>query len=1066
MDNLILRILSVGKPSILLVLLFIACTFKTHYLLASSNAPSLPQTSYQSDLYFDQLTLETGLNQGSIFAIATDHRGFTWIGTQDGLHLFDGNTTQLIQLSDTNIPKYRYIRALKVVNKQLIIATHDGLVSLNLDTGKKQYFNSNVGEIYHIEQVDNQIWLAGDIGIAILDPTFKTIFTLNAKKDICAKNFQENNNCHGITRSIAYHSKTNSVWLGTSVGLFSYNRKSHKLKKHTVLIDISPHKNLEVRALVFDKNDTLWIGSHCGLYKKPITTNKLIPVESCKETHNFLNSTNVRALAIDNSNNLWIGSSKGVSWFSLNNNKINSQKIKQNTLNKHGLTNEFIRSIHTDNKGRIWVGTNNGVSITNIDRLKVKSYRAPNDSIIGNYTYSFMMSKNNHLLYISNSKGLNLVPTNNTDNVIPIIKDDTIFDTESNGKYTWAGGRGYLYQIDQTTNKIISTYDASNSPLDGRYIYKLLSVNNTNLWVGSSYGLYHFNTKNNTWTYWNKHNGLIDGEIYELNWINNKLWIGTQNGISVFDVKNNSFVNYNHKNSALTSRWVFDINTLNNKIYVATDGGVYEFINNTFKYLPIINGNAYSVLPFSNNKLLVTTNTGLKLYDIVNKITLTLTTENGLASDEFNYNAHYINKNNIYLGNPTGYTVIAIDHIENLFTQQKINTELTEAKYITQATLNENTYNMWAITPMSDNNLLSTHSLLINWFDKQASLQLSNPYFATKHNSKFLSSYLSLTSEIESFSLAPKHISLSTLHPDHYSLKLHQKTAISIIKSPHPLLSKWATFIYIVTFIFITLFILRFYYLTKFTKKLKNKNMLITQQHKEIDEHLKFKEHIYYQVQHTLKSPISASRGLLHLLEQQLINNKFDKQSLLRKTHKIQNAQSYLAELIDQIIIISKSDNSSQTKSIQHIKNVFDSVLPIMNDLADQKNITLEVENINVNNSARVSSIEMGVFIMFENIISNAIKYSPKYSTVNIIVEQKNNQLYITITDKGSGIIHTELDSIFNMFYRGTNSIGTTGSGLGLSLVKNIIDDNNGSITIDSQIDMGTTVNIILKLIK
>ena len=1048
-------------------LLVVLLAFILDFGIANANEQQAnQQASYQSDLYFDQITLESGLNQGSIFAVTTDHRGFTWIGTQDGLHVFDGNTIQLIKLSNTNIPKYRFIRALKIIKHQLVIATHDGLVLLNLNTGKKQYYTSKVGDVYQIELVENQIWLAGDTGIEVVNEHFKTMFILDSQKDICRNTQNTNANCHGLTRAIVYQPKTNKVWLGTSVGLFSYDTKTQSLSTYVPSNNLDLDKNLEIRTLAIDENATLWIGSDCGLYKKHITDKVLVSVASCKQPQNLLNSINIRTLAIDTANNLWVGSAKGIYWFNLTNNSINSYSIKPQTTNKHDLTNEFIRTLHTDSKGRIWVGTNNGLSVTNIERLKVKSYRAPADSAtIGNYTYSFIAAENSHLLYISSEKGLNLVNPKNTSNVIPIINNETIFDTESIGSEMWAGGRGYLYKINQTTNQVTKTFDAANSPLDGRYIYKLLSDKKDNLWLGTSYGLYRYNTKSKVWSYWNIHNGLVDGEIYELHWLNKKLWIGTQNGISVFNLESQTFTNYDHKNSALTSRWVFDINQLNNKVYIATDGGVYEFINNAFQYLPIINGNAYSVLPFSKNKLIITTNTGLKVYDTISKTTLTLTVSNGLASDEFNYNAHYIHQNNIYLGNPTGYTVITEKHLNSLFEYHKATPKLSDANYITQAIIDGQQYGMWEPTPVSKKSLLTTNNVDIDWLNKQTSLMLSNPYFATELNHQYISSAFSLKSRANTYSLNPKIINLNVLSSGNYSLDLHQSKPIKVIKSPHPLTSEWAILLYIVGFILITLLVLRFYYLTKFTKELKNKNTLIKQQHQTINEHLKFKEHIFFQVQHSLKSPISASRGLLYLLEQQIKKNNLDQTSLLRKTYKLKNAQNKLTELVEQILIISSSEHASLIRSIQNIKDTLGNVIPMMEELAFQKNIKLCVNLETLTDEARISTIEMGVFIIFENITSNAIKYSPENSSITLDIKQLNNTLIITLVDEGIGISTEDQKQIFEMFYRGKNSANTHGDGLGLALVKKILDDINGEINIQSRLNKGTRIEIKFDLL-
>ncbi|MFT5760834.1 MAG: hypothetical protein ACI9LM_005621, partial [Alteromonadaceae bacterium] len=91
------------KHRLLLISILLCCALSC--AMNSANAAN----AYKADIYFDQLSLENGLNQGSIFAVTTDFRGLTWIGTQDGLHIFDGSTLQLVNLNNTDKPKYRFI---------------------------------------------------------------------------------------------------------------------------------------------------------------------------------------------------------------------------------------------------------------------------------------------------------------------------------------------------------------------------------------------------------------------------------------------------------------------------------------------------------------------------------------------------------------------------------------------------------------------------------------------------------------------------------------------------------------------------------------------------------------------------------------------------------------------------------------------------------------------------------------------------------------------------------------------------------------------------------------------
>jgi signal transduction histidine kinase len=94
-----------------------------------------------------------------------------------------------------------------------------------------------------------------------------------------------------------------------------------------------------------------------------------------------------------------------------------------------------------------------------------------------------------------------------------------------------------------------------------------------------------------------------------------------------------------------------------------------------------------------------------------------------------------------------------------------------------------------------------------------------------------------------------------------------------------------------------------------------------------------------------------------------------------------------------------------------------------------------------------------------QNIVDNAVKYSPENAVVDVTATVKNNRYFLTIEDHGIGIPKEEQAKIFLMFFRGKNAKEkeTTGSGLGLYIVKNVVQKHRGQIWFESAIDSGTT---------
>ena len=97
---------------------------------------------------------------------------------------------------------------------------------------------------------------------------------------------------------------------------------------------------------------------------------------------------------------------------------------------------------------------------------------------------------------------------------------------------------------------------------------------------------------------------------------------------------------------------------------------------------------------------------------------------------------------------------------------------------------------------------------------------------------------------------------------------------------------------------------------------------------------------------------------------------------------------------------------------------------------------------------------------VLDNLISNAIKYSPTGSNITVSLHlDSNNEISVSIQDEGIGINDTELEKVFNRFYRSSssNSKNTPGSGLGLSICKEIISTLKGKIYAKSKLNQGST---------
>lgn len=127
-----------------------------------------------------------------------------------------------------------------------------------------------------------------------------------------------------------------------------------------------------------------------------------------------------------------------------------------------------------------------------------------------------------------------------------------------------------------------------------------------------------------------------------------------------------------------------------------------------------------------------------------------------------------------------------------------------------------------------------------------------------------------------------------------------------------------------------------------------------------------------------------------------------------------------------------------------------------------RKNIAISVD-IDVKT---ITGNQTLLYRVFSNMIENAIKYNHKNGMVEVRGQVKNGATHITITDSGIGIPNDQLHYIFGPFYRVDHSRarGLGGSGLGLSIVRTIVEKHHGKVNVQSTLNVGTTFEIILPI--
>jgi len=210
---------------------------------------------------------------------------------------------------------------------------------------------------------------------------------------------------------------------------------------------------------------------------------------------------------------------------------------------------------------------------------------------------------------------------------------------------------------------------------------------------------------------------------------------------------------------------------------------------------------------------------------------------------------------------------------------------------------------------------------------------------------------------------------------------------------------------------------------------------------------------------HELRTPIAV---MISGLEVNLNNNKLDLVGAKKTLESTLSEMREFSILSNNLLDLSKYDMRIQTKHESVlISELLKSIVEKNKNLAGFKEINIEAK---VDSDVTILGNKIELSRVFYNILDNAIKYTPHDGKILISDKVASNKYIVNITDTGAGISKDIIDKIFDPFFRGDKSRSTEGAGLGLTLVKKIIENHKGTISIKSAENKGTSVIINLPI--
>jgi signal transduction histidine kinase len=226
-----------------------------------------------------------------------------------------------------------------------------------------------------------------------------------------------------------------------------------------------------------------------------------------------------------------------------------------------------------------------------------------------------------------------------------------------------------------------------------------------------------------------------------------------------------------------------------------------------------------------------------------------------------------------------------------------------------------------------------------------------------------------------------------------------------------------------------------------------------------LNEYIKYQKQFVSNVSHELKTPLAAIRGF----SQYLYEGETEEQDLKKISFHLINESDRLTRLINELLILSQFDNATPDLNAgkEDLSELTGCVIHEMKASAEKRGISIKADLttgvwVNVNKTLMSHAIA--------NILENAIKYSHAEGHISVETYLDSATAVIKISDQGIGIKESELALVQERFYRSGNSNLVSGSGLGLSLCREIVQKFGGQLLIESKLGDGTSVSILLPL--
>jgi signal transduction histidine kinase/ligand-binding sensor domain-containing protein len=1005
----------------------------------------------------------------SKYSIYEDEEKNMWFGTIDGLYKYNNSSNTVMKMAGegtdfNSLSSGKVTQIIKASGNGLLIGTYGGGLNFyDKSTGKFKWFrhetyNSNsllcdsiinlyrdmLGRVWistlqgidcYDESADKFIHFKPDpenpdclckpIAIPILEEKNKgEIWFLTRRNGIevldinsglfshCKNSISDIESISSNIISAIYKDLSGTLWIGTSwSGLNKMKDLSYIPFEHLQNDKLDPNSLTDdyitfVKESPFKKN-VFWIGTDKGLnyYDK----NKKIFISYSTAKQHSINADRVFDAYEDKKGILWIATYEGgLNRFDLKKNSF--IYYKNNPDDTTTISNDNVRVIHEDRKGNLWIGTSGGgINIMNIKTGKFKRYMKDRNN-------PYSIDDNNILCIFEDKAGTIWVGTN--------IGGLNKYLPEKDGFYSYLGKTDSLECIS-------AIYEDSKS----------------RMWIGTyRYGLHLFDREKSSSTIFTEKDGLLQNSVSGIQEDEKgRLWLFTDRGISCFTPETKLFRNYDASYDIYFKGYLrtgCSYKSSLGELFVGSSNGIYSFFPDKVNTNPFPPKTVITDIKINDNALSFYNNLSIyKNASVLKEITL-LYWQN-IISIEFSalhYNIPEKNHYQYYLENlDTGWRDAGYNHFANY-------TNLDPGRYIFHVRA-ANCDGLW--------NYDSTDLIIIikppfwkTWWFRIFIfvLILGSIFFIYRVRVKYLTKQ---TNELE------KQVNERTKEINEQKESLKQKnTEIEYTNAElhkmNDMVGEQNTELKILN------------------EDLNSKNNQIAHQNEALKYLVDEKNEFLGMIAHDLRNPLFVILGSADLLLRGIKEKKYDESKLNKDLERIKTATTRMKRFIEDILQIASIESAKirlEPEKTDYLIVLTD-IVEFYKRLAEEKSIKIEFTKSENDESIILTFDPSRIIQVLENILSNAIKFTSPGGTIKVSYCRKDNKVFTYIEDSGQGIEQDELPFLF----KGSKKLsskptgGETSTGLGLVIVKKIIEMHNGEVFAESEKGKGSRIFFSLNI--